>query len=65
MICFFPTIPASLISLTSWSRGCAVPVHLGGHDGASSALTQHETLDAPLDRFVLDILFDGQIVLGG
>ena len=40
-------------------------VDLGGDDVARSALAQHKTLDAPLDGFVFDVLFDGQPVLGG
>ena len=40
-------------------------VDLGREDVAHSALTQHKTLDAPLDGFVFDVLFDGQPVLGG
>ena len=40
-------------------------VDLGGDDVACSALAQHKTLDALLDGFVFDVLFDGQPVLGG
>ena len=40
-------------------------VDLGVDDVAHSPLAQHKTLDAPLDGFVFDVLFDGQPVLGG